>query len=147
MKKKILLWILPALLISSGLAFASYLGDFLRAGIDPQGTSLSLNKAMNYNTSTITVAGPTDDLDVSGVNVVKIDTSSNAPTIGGVTGSVDGQVIQFVITDSTANATIEHSESTGNQDFYTNSGSDDTLTGYGGWTFVSDGSNLYEAAN
>lgn len=128
-------------------ASASYLGNFLKAGIDPQ-EDITFNKSTAYGTTTASDAGPTDDLDVSAVNVVEVDTSSANVTIGGFTGGSEGQVLHVVVTDSTNNAVLENNESTGNQDAFLNSGSDDTLTSsYGGWTLVCDGSNWYEVDN
>lgn len=146
--KRIITWVIGAILVSAGLASASFLGDFLNAGIDPQGGSLTFNKSMVSSTANASIAGPTDDLDVSGVNVVKVDTSSANVTIGGFVGGEDGQILEVVVTDSTNDATLENNEGTSNQDAYLNSGSDDTLSAsYGGWTLVCDGSSWYEVAN
>jgi len=99
-------------------------------------------------TTTVTAAGPTDDLDVSGVNTVKIDTTSNNVTIGGVTGCVDGQTVKFVVINATNNAVLENEEGTGNQDLYLESGADETKTAvYGGWVFECDGTHLRQASD
>lgn len=142
--KKILALLIPLLLVAS-IATASWVGDFLNAGIDPTNDDVTVTQSLVLPSTTVTASGPTDDLDLDDVNVVFIDTSSNNVTIGGVTGTVSGQVVQFTIIDSTNNATIENAESTGNQDFYLNSAGDEaTDTAYGGWTFVSNGTHLYE---
>jgi len=100
-------------------------------------------------TLTHSALGPTDDLDVSGVNTVFIDCSTNAVTIGGFTGGVDGQVLHIVRLCAAVNdATLEHNEATGNQDIFLHAGADETLTGeYGGWTLVCNGSNWYDISH
>ena len=96
-------------------------------------------------TLTQTATGPTDNLDVSGVNTVFINTASNNVTIGGFVGGVDGQVLHVVVVNATNNAILEHAEGTGNQDIYLWQGSDETLTaGYGGWTLVCNGTHWYD---
>jgi hypothetical protein len=144
MTRKILSFLIPLMLVAS-VASANWLGDLLRADIDPKQDNVEIKNNLVQASTTVTSAGPTDDLDLDDVNVVFIDTSSNNVTLGGVKNTDEGQVIHFVIIDATNNATIEHAESTGNQDFYTFDGSDQaTSTSYGGWTFVSNGTHLYE---
>lgn len=93
-------------------------------------------------TLTLSVVGPTDNLDVSGVNTVFIDTGSNHVTLGGTIGGVDGQILNIVVHDKTNNFTLEHEEGTGNQDFLLHVGADEVMTAeYGGWTFVNMNGN------
>jgi len=95
--------------------------------------------------TTVTDAGPTDDLDVTGLSVVAINTSGNNVTLGGAVGGVPGQILHIVIVNSSNNTTVEHSEVTGNQRFYLESGGDETKTGtYGGWTFVCNGDHWFQ---
>ncbi|MCP4549640.1 MAG: hypothetical protein GY835_24560 [bacterium] len=94
--------------------------------------------------ATVTAAGPTNDVDVSGCNVVYIDTVGNDITIGGFTGGVAGQVIQVVRTRTANKATLEHNEGTGNQDIFLVTEGDDELETYGGWTLVCNGTHWYE---
>ena len=54
------------------------------------------SRSISSATLTLTDIGPTDDLDVSGVNIVFIDCSGNAVTIGGFIGGVNGQVLHIV---------------------------------------------------
>ena len=101
-----------------------------------------------YGTKELSVAGPTDDLDVSGVSVVFIDTSSNNVTLGGTVGGVDGQVLHIAIHDSTNTTTLEDVEGTGNQDFYLHAEADEVLTGMGGWIFVNhNGDHWYDISH
>ena len=82
------------------------------------------------------------------VNSFHLLTNSNNVTIGGFVNGKDGQVIQVVVEDASNNATLEHSEGTGNQDIFLSSGADETRTAsYGGWTLVCNGSNWYEVDN
>lgn len=96
------------------------------------------------NTTTISATGPTDNFDVSGANILFVDNSSNAVTIGGFVGGVSGQVLQVVAINNNNNITLEYNEGTGNQDILLLSGADETLaTRFGGWTLVCDGSSWY----
>jgi len=47
--------------------------------------------------STFSTTGPTDNVDVSGINSLLIDASSNTVTIGGFTGGVAGQIFTYCI--------------------------------------------------
>lgn len=109
------------------------------------GTLAMTSAAIQNATTTLSAAGPTDDLDVSGVNVVFINTNGNNVTLGGMTGGVSGQAIDIVIIDAGNNTILEHAEATGNQDIYLESGGDETKTAsYGGWRLVCNGTHWYE---
>ena len=96
----------------------------------------------------LSAAGPTDNLDVSGVNTVFVDTSGNNVTLGGTVGGVDGQILCVLVHDATNNFTIEHNEGTGNQDFILHAGADEVMTAeYGGWVFVNDGGDHWHDAS
>jgi len=99
-------------------------------------------------TLTLAAAGPTDNLDVSGVNTIFIDTSGNNVILGGTVGGVDGQILVVVVHDATNDTTIEDNEGTGNQDFVLHAGADETLTAeYGGWVFVNEGGTHWHDAS
>ncbi len=96
--------------------------------------------AIKSSTLLLSAVGPTNDLDVSGVNTVFVDTSGNNVTLGGTIGGVDGQTLNIIVHDATNNFTIENEEGTGNQDFVLHAGGDEVMTHeYGGWVFVCDG--------
>ena len=102
---------------------------------DDAGTDFGISPA----TVELTAAGPTDDLDVTGISVVFVDTTDNNVTLGGTTGGVEGQVLHVCIHDATNNTTIENEEGA-NQEFVLHAGADETMTAeYGGWTFVNHG--------
>jgi len=94
--------------------------------------------------ATVSDAGPTNNVDVAACNTVLLDTSDNSVTIGGFINGVAGQVIHVVRTSTTNDAILEHNESTGNQDTFLAAEGDHTLTTYGGWTLVCDGTHWYE---
>jgi hypothetical protein len=94
--------------------------------------------------ATQTAAGPTDNLDVDGINVLLVDTSSNNVTIGGFVNGEANQVLFVSCIDATNNTVLEHNEGTGNQDIFLLSGGDETLTGsYGGWILVCNGTSWF----
>lgn len=102
------------------------------------------NGGLKLPKKTITDVGPTDDVDVTGINYLFMNLSGGNVTIGGFIGGVDGQVL-FIKTGGGANdAKLEHSEGTGNQDIYLSSGGDETVTNVGGWTLICNGSNWTE---
>lgn len=91
--------------------------------------------------------GPTNDVDVTNISVITVDTSSNSVTFGGFTGGVAGQVLHIVRLDTTNNLVLEHNEGTGNQDIFLHDEADATVTTYGGFILVCDGSNWYECGD
>jgi len=149
-KTGILIGLLAVLLIVS-LAFASWKGTGLRLGITTSGDTttitqnLSVDGAVSTSGVTVTAQGPTDDLDVQSANVVKIDTSSNAVTIGGFVNGADGQTLHVAVVDNTNSTTLENSENATTQKIYLSTASDETIsTGYGGWTLVCNGTAWFE---
>jgi len=91
-------------------------------------------------TITLSVLGPTDDLDVTGVDVIFIDTTANHVTLGGMIGGINGQVIHIIKVVAANNAILEHNEGTVNQDIQLHKGADETLDGHlGGWSLVNYG--------
>lgn len=98
-------------------------------------------------TTTLSASGPTDNLNVTGKEIVFIDTSSNNVTLGGMTGGIAGQIL-FLVRTSTANtAKLEHNEGTGNQDIFLKSESDESSTVYGGWILVCNGTSWFDCTN
>jgi hypothetical protein len=105
---------------------------------------LKIDGKFSSGVTTVSVVGPTDNVDVDACNVVFLDTTSNNVTIGGFINGVVGQVIRVVRLSSANDATLEHNEGTGNQDIFLASEADHTISTYGGWTLVCDGSNWLE---
>jgi len=116
-------------------------------GTGTPAAKLDVNGAIVSATATLTASS--DDYDVSGINTLFIDASSNAVTIGGFAGGVAGQRLAVVRCCATANdVTIEHAEGGGSQDIYLHLGADETLnTEYGGWDFVCDGSDWFDVSH
>jgi hypothetical protein len=106
---------------------------------------LKIDGKFSTGTTTVSATGPTDNVDVAACNIVFLDTSSNNVTIGGFINGVVGQVIRVVRLDSTNDATLEHNEATGNQDIFLANEADHTISTYGGWTLVCNGTHWFEA--
>jgi hypothetical protein len=112
------------------------------------GGILELDKSINWGTLALSAVGPTDDLDVTDVNTVFVDTGSNNVTLGGTVGGVNGQILLVLVHDPTNNFIIEDHEGTGNQDFYLHAGADEQMTGeYGGWIFINMAGNHWHDAS
>ena len=107
------------------------------------------SKCVLLSSTTASAVGPTDNFDVTGINILWMDTSSNAVTIGGFIGGVAGQILFVSKQDNAANnATLEHIEGTGNQDIYLHAGADETLTSeFGGWILICDGDHWHDASH
>ena len=102
---------------------------------------LEVAGAISGNMVTTSTAGPTDNLDVSGAFIVKCDTSSNNVTIGGLAGGVEGQVLHIAKMTSSNDLVLENNEGGGSQNIYLCTGADETVTTYGGWVLVCNGSS------
>lgn len=105
---------------------------------DEQHSGFTALGRIAWKTATFSAVGPTNDLDVSGINVLFIDNSGNAVTIGGFDGGIDGQVLHLALINPGANdVKIEHDKGGATQKILLHKGADETLnTEYGGWSFV-----------
>ena len=110
---------------------------------------LRVDGAIASKTLTFSTEGPTDNLDVSGVNVIHLDCSSNDVTIGGLVGGVDGQVLYLAkLCAGAYSAILEHNEDHANQKLFLHAGGDEELdTEYGGWVLTCDGTHWYDASH
>ena len=106
---------------------------------------------LKFTVTSYTTAGPTDNVDVADISMLKLNTSSNSVTIGGFTNGVAGQILFIVKTSGSNKASLEHNEGGGSQNIYLQSGSDETIgvsgikasNPMGGWVLVCDGSHWY----
>ena len=120
-------------------------GNLSSSDTDVQTALETLDDGPLFNgSSTLSTTGPTDNVDVSGIGVLYLNTGANSVTIGGFTGGVADQVLRVVRTSSTNDAIIEHNEGGGSQDILLADEVDQTLSTYGGWTFVCDGTDWFE---
>ena len=120
-------------------------GNLSSSDTDVQTALETLDDGPLFNgTSTLSTTGPTDNVDVDAIGVLFLDCSSNNVTIGGFANGVNGQVLHVVRTGTTNDAIIEHNEGGGSQDILLADEVDQTLSTYGGWTFVCDGTDWFE---
>ena len=106
----------------------------------------NLNVKGAISSATLTVTESADNTSVSGVNIMFVNITSNI-VLGGLTGGVNGQVLHVGYMGNYVNTlTVEDTEGVGDQDFYTHTRGDETVDG-GGYTFVCDGSNWYDASH
>lgn len=117
---------------------------------EPWGPIVSVELPPVQTTRTFSTGpAPQDDVDVSNVNVLFIDASANAITIGGFVGGTNGHVLHIARIDHTLNdVTLENHEATGNQDIHLHAEADETLTDeHGGWTLVCDATAWYDVSH
>ncbi len=90
-----------------------------------------------------------DDLDVTGVDIILIDSSGNDITIGGFVGGVRGQILHIAkLLHTGNNVTLEDHEGTGNQDIHLHAQADETLVNeHGGWVLVCNGVDWYDTSH
>jgi len=103
--------------------------------------------AVDFETATLAAAGPTDNYDVTGINVLFLNCMMNNVTIGGFVGGIDGQVLCIAISNTgmMTSAILEYGEAHGNQKIYLNGSADQTITStFGGWVLACNGTNWYE---
>jgi len=103
------------------------------------------------NTTRIFSTGPAqqDAVDISNVNILFLDCSANAITIGGFVGGVNGQRLYIARLCAAGNPiTLKYIAGTGNQDIYLHAGLDESLAGeYGGWMLVCNGAGWYDCSH
>ena len=90
---------------------------------------------------TLSATGPTDNVDVSGAFVLKVDSSSNDVTIGGFAGGVEGQVLHVAKMTAANTLKLENNHGGGSQNILLCTNADETVVNYGGWTLVCNGSS------
>jgi hypothetical protein len=108
---------------------------------------VNLQGAISYKHSTHSTAGPTDNVDVAGVSVLRVNTISNNVTIGGFIGGIEGQILHIVKTSTNNFLQLEHTEGGGSQDIYLTTGTDERVVGYGGYTLYCNGSHWFSLSN
>ena len=113
--------------------------DNARGLVQSAGTGIQLNTRVANATATVSATGPSSP-DVSGINVLFVDTSGNNVTLGGLQGGVAGQVLQIVKMNASNDLVLEDSEGDTGQDFLLKA--DRNLEAEPGmFTCVCDGSN------
>ena len=136
--------------IGAASAAAGTFAALVCTGLTVNG-NLTVTGKSGSTVGTTAVAGPTNNVDVAGVTVLKMNTASNSVTIGGFTNGTAGQIL-FVFKPSGSNvATLEHNEGGGSQNIYLQSGADESIgvsgikasNPMGGWILVCDGSHWY----
>lgn len=130
---------------SDGIALKNDGGDTVATIED--GGMLNIDGGFKLVSTSISAAGPTDNVDVTGKNILIMDSVSNNVTVGGLVGGVEGQILFVVKKIAANNATLEHNEGGGSQDIFLPSGADETLTGVkGGWVLYC-GATAWTALN
>ena len=113
--------------------------DNARGLVQSAGSGVAINTRVASATASVDAAGPSSP-DVSGCNVLLVDTSGNNVTLGGLQGGVTGQVLQIVKTSASNNLVLENSDGDTGQDFLLKA--DTTITAQPGmFTCVFDGTN------
>ena len=106
---------------------------------------------LKFTVTAFSTAGPTDNLDVADISMLKLTTTDNSVVIGGFTNGVAGQVLFIMKYQGSNVATLEHNEGHANQKIYLQSGADETIgvagikssNPMGGWVLVCDGNHWY----
>tara|TARA_R110002020_G_scaffold17671_3_gene61743 strand:+ start:2597 stop:3493 length:897 start_codon:yes stop_codon:yes gene_type:complete len=112
---------------------------------------INCQRDIYFTVTAFSTAGPTDNIDVSNISMLKLTTNDNSVVIGGFTGGIAGQVLFIMKYQGSNVATLEHNESHANQKIYLQSGGDETIgvagiktsNPMGGWVLVCDGSHWY----
>lgn len=108
---------------------------------------LTVGNLLWKSVSAATTVGAQDGINVAGCSVVLCATPDNAVTIGGFTGGVAGQVLFVVHTDTTNDLVLEYNETGPDQKVFLQKEADQTISTYGGWRLVCDGTNWFEVRN
>ena len=106
---------------------------------------------LKFTVTPYAVAGPTDNVDVADISMLKLTTTDNSVVIGGFINGVAGQILYIVKYQGSNVGTLEHAHSHAYQKIYLQSGADETIgvsgikasNPMGGWVLVCDGSHWY----
>jgi len=86
-------------------------------------------------------------IDVAGIGILDLDSSTAEIVVGGLTGGTVGQVLHILVSDGTNNVTLEDMEGD-DQDIETRQSADLVFTGVsGGTTLIFDGTTWVELGN
>lgn len=132
---------------TSGIAMKNYAGATV-ATVENAGQFYP-NGGLRQPSVQVSVAGPSDAVNVAGADILMLASASNNVTVGGLVGGVVGDVLIVSKIGAANSVTIEHQEGAGNQDFFLSSGADETIGAgvKGGWIFVFGGTNWNEIEN
>ena len=117
-------------------------------GVNPAGggANIQMDGAISSATSTFSTEGPTDNVDVSKINTLFVDTSSNDITIGGLAGGVVGQYLQIVKVSYLNDLTLEHNEKGGSQDLMMHQEANEIIDA-GGVLLVCNGTDWWDVSH
>jgi len=142
---------------SSGDIYTTGAGDDLWLGNATQGSAnfqayadghliCTTINATRIASATTTITASSDTTDVSGINTLFINITSDI-VLGGLTGGVNGQVLNIAILGNFTNhVRLEHAEGVSNQDFINHTGLDEDID-HGGCIYVCNGSDWYDISH
>ncbi len=117
---------------------------------EPWGPIVSIELPPVSTTRTFST-GPAQQnaVDVSNVNVLFLDASTNDITIADFVGGINGQVLHIAKVDESANnVTLKDHVIAGNQEIHLHAEADETLNNeHGGWNLVCDGNDWYDTSH
>jgi len=119
-----------------------YFGGNVGIGVADPHSKLQVYGAIS--SASVIVVSSVDNLNVSGVNNLFVNTSGGDVTLGGLTGGVPGQSLNIVIFVTGNNLILE--VGTGTQQFINHTGVNEVLDG-GGAIYICDGSNWFDASH
>jgi hypothetical protein len=103
----------------------------------------SINKQGSVTHGTTIIATGGDAIDVTGLSIIFVNSTTGNRVIGGFANGVLGQTIRIIKTTTNNNIILEHFESSGTQKILTPDTVDLTLAMYGGVELVCDGVAWY----
>lgn len=115
------------------------------AEVDKETGLFTFNNAIILPTKSITA--DSDAEDVTGINIIRVDTTSGNVTLGGLANGTTNQPVLIWKAVQANTLTIEHNEAAGTQKFITEDTNDIILGNYGGALFVCYGSYFREVGH
>ena len=103
------------------------------------GNAQAYDTTFQPSTPQTTLAADSDSVDVSGANIVFVDTSTGNVTIGGLSGGTVGQTVRIIKTDTSNDMIIENQEAAGTEQFKLYESLDETFEAIGGLIVTYDG--------
>ncbi|GAF73582.1 unnamed protein product, partial [marine sediment metagenome] len=136
----------PQMVISGTIIGQVSIQTSLGVGVADPHSALEVAGAISSATLPITIANDGDGIDIAGVNTLLVDGTGGDITITGFINGVIGQYLTIARINTTNSLILQH-DSSAHQDIILHKGGHETVTDWGGFYLVCDGTDWYDVSH